>query len=128
MPRKRTPTEKAEISGQATHNKARFADRKQSKKVSSLGEPSAFLDENEQAAFEGIRKIYPWLKESDRIHVEMTSSLYAQFVSGARAEMSLAAMNQLRLLISAMGGNPSDISKITMDDDESDDPAAKYFQ
>jgi len=36
-------------------------------------------------------------------------------------------MNGLRSCIAQMGGNPSDISKVTVPDEESEDPTEAYF-
>jgi len=125
MPRPRTPTEKADITGQSTKNKKRYSSRKSAPKVPGLGGAFEWMEKDQKAAFEQIRKAIPWLKESDRVLVEITATLYARLMKDP-AEMPVAGMNQLRMCLSSMGATPADISKVSHDEEE-DDPSGRFF-
>jgi hypothetical protein len=77
--------------------------------------------------WEQFRHDMPWLLASDAAHVAMACRLKALF--DRRGQMTAAELNLLRLLLSSMGGNPADRSKVKTPDagDEARDPADDYL-
>jgi hypothetical protein len=67
----------------------------------------------------------PWLARSDRKLVGIAARLAVQIEGGGAP---LAAFTQMRLCLSSMGGTPADRTKVQTPDDDSDDPAEKFFQ
>lgn len=127
MARARTPIEKAEITGQAEKNKARYAPRKTSKKERKIGEPPDWMDEPQKNAWASFVNEMPWIYESHRALLEVASVLRAQFWEDP-LEFGVNRINQLRMTISSMGGTPADASKVYKpDDDDEEDPTAKFF-
>lgn len=125
MPQPRTPQAKAKATGRAAHDPQRFRDRKEPK-GKPLGEPSEGLTETQQKCWEAFRREMPWLMESDRALVETASILRARLWTNH--DLGVQALGQLRMCISAMGGTPADRSKVSVPDEESDDPAAEFLQ
>ncbi|MFD2206627.1 hypothetical protein [Kiloniella antarctica] len=125
MPRPRTPLDKARATGQDQKNKGRYSARSEPEGLKPLGEPSEFMNEAEAGVWEGFKKEFPWLKESDRCLLEIACKLRGTMISGGG--LNISALAQLRMCISSMGGSPSDITKITIPNGEKEDPAAKFF-
>jgi len=82
MPRPRTPKAKAEVSGAAAKNAARFKDRKAPKSSRALGEPYANMTVEQKAAWAEIQYEMPWLTSSDRIMVRLACSWMARMWYG----------------------------------------------
>lgn len=127
MPMPRTPVEKAEITGQAKHNRKRFAGRAKSKSA-PIGAPAPWMNEKQAAAFELLKRQWgPWVKEKDRVKFEMAAKLYARMIDDTSDEMGVTVMNQLRLLAGEFGGDPAAFSKISTGEDGDEDPAERFF-
>jgi hypothetical protein len=125
---RRTPLMKAEATGRILHDPARFKGRKEPPSKGPLGEPPAWLKKKgEREAWTTLRGELPWLNHSHRALVSIASTLLGRLMDGE--ELSVNALNLVRLCLSQMGASPVDASKITLpdDEDEVEDPAAKYF-
>lgn len=126
MARPRTPVEKAEITGQARHNRQRYAGRPKSPSE-PIGEPPSWMNEQQAAAFESLKGLWDWVTEKDRPAFEMAAKLYARMMNDPTDEMGTTSLNLLRLIIGQFGGNPTDFSKINAGEDDEPDPADRFF-
>lgn len=125
MPRARTPAAKAKVTGAAVLHPGRHKGRKEPKST-ALGEPSDWMGGEQRVAWASFQRELPWLLESHRTLVEIAACLRARLMSGE--EVGVQALAQLRMCLSAMGATPVDASKVMApDSDDSDDPAAAYF-
>ena len=129
MARPRTPLKKAKITGQDKKHPEVFNERRQPS-VRPLGEPSDFMhgvknSENQLKAWEAFKSELPWLNESDRALVEVACNLRARFFTGE--EVGVQAVTALRQCVSAMGGTPSDLSRVDVPNDKEESKADKYF-
>lgn len=124
MANRRTPLAKAKAMGRDVHDRARFDGRNEPVST-ALGAPSDFLGEHEREAWESFRSEFPWLMESDRALVEIACSLRARLFAGK--EVGVNALAQLRICLSAMGGTPTDRTRVSMPSDAEPDPADKFF-
>jgi hypothetical protein len=124
MPRPRTPREKARITGADRNHPSRFA-RRSDPKSTPLGDPSDWMNNGQRAAWERFRREVPWLMESDRVLVEIASYLRARIMIDE--EVSVGALNQLRMCMAQMGATPADRSKVALPDEPDEDPADRFF-
>lgn len=128
MPRPRTPLAKAKATGRTIHDPKRFGSRKEPKGLAPLGDPPKWMVKKHQIeAWETFTDELPWLNRSHRTLVAIACDLRGKLMAGE--ELSVNAMNLLRLLLSQMGGTPVDASRVTLSDDEDNEPDAssKYF-
>lgn len=123
MPRQRTPKAKAEVSGAAAKNAARFKDRKAPKVTRGLGEPYAAMTDEQKKAWAEIQYEMPWLTSSDRIMVRLACSWIARM---EKDDLGVAASSALASILSKLGATPVDISKVTHGGDE-EDPEDEFF-
>ena len=124
MPRPRTPREKARITGADRNHPSRFA-RRSAPHTVPLGEASNWMNDGQRAAWDLIRREVPWLMESDRTLVEIAASIRARVMTGE--DVSVSALNQLRMCAAQMGAIPADRSKVALPDGPDDDPADRFF-
>jgi hypothetical protein len=124
MPRQRTPKAKAEVSGAATKNAARFKDRKAPKTSRALGEPYATMTVEQKAAWAEIQYEMPWLTSSDRIMVRLACSWIARMEMD---DLGVAASSALASILSKLGATPVDVSKVNHGGEEEDDPSDEFF-
>jgi hypothetical protein len=124
MPRPRTPKQIAEVTGAEALHPGRHDARKEPK-VSALGPPPERLTETEQQAWRELADELPWLGFSDRTGVEIAAKLKARLMTDP--DMGVNALAQLRMCLSAMGGFPADRSKVSVPNEEDDDPAAEFL-
>ena len=124
MPRQRTPKAKAEVSGAAAKNAARFKDRKAPKTSRALGEPYATMTVEQKAAWAEIQYEMPWLTSSDRIMVRLACSWIARMELD---DLGVAASSALASILSKLGATPVDVSKVNHGGEEEDDPADEFF-
>ena len=92
----RIPAGKAKVSGADVSHPGRHKARKEPK-VSSLGEPSAFLDKNGVKAWAYFKQEMPWLGESDRALVEIASSVRGRLLSGE--DVGITALSMLQSIL-----------------------------
>jgi hypothetical protein len=124
MPRKRTPKERAEITGAARTNPGRFASRS-NPRTGELGNAPTWLSPAQVAAWEVFRAELPWLQASDRILVGLASTILARVMAGE--DVGMTAVNTLRLFLAQMGGSPADLAKVTVVEEPETDPLEHYF-
>lgn len=125
MPRPRTPSGKAEVTGRSRHDPGRFKNR-QEPNTDLLGGPSDFLDEHGVKAWEAFKKECFWLKESHRAFVEVASTIRGRLLKGEN--VGVQALNLLRLCLGQMGATPADASKVNIPNGEEEDPDDAYYQ
>lgn len=124
MANPRTPLAKAKATGQADKHPERFKDRKQPK-VNTLGDPSPHMTDEEIKAFEAFKREWPWLKQSDRPLIEIMCKTRAKILAGE--DVGVQALSGYCSNIARCGGSPSDIQKVVVDDEESEDATEAYF-
>ncbi|MEM6413187.1 MAG: hypothetical protein AAF720_00835 [Pseudomonadota bacterium] len=124
MANPRVPTAKAEVTGRTLQNPGRFKNRSKPK-VRPLGAPYKRMSDEEQEIWAEYASEFSWLNSSDRKILAIACRLTARFWNDP--DMPVAALAQLRMCLSAMGGTPSDLSKIYMPEQEDEDPAAKFL-
>jgi hypothetical protein len=125
MPRRKTPPERAEITGAAKKHPERYRFRS-TLHTGPLGPKSDWLAQDQATAvWERFRREFPWLQESDRCLVEIATLLRVRLIAGE--DIGMAGLNQLRLCVGMMGGTPADRARVTMVEEADDDPLAHYF-
>jgi len=132
MPRPRTPKAKAEITGRAKHDKARFDGRNEPVIEDELGDAPDWLKDTEsnkpRKAWETLRAEIPWLNSSHRTLVATASSILGRMIAGQ--ECGVQAMNLLRQCLGQMGATPADASKAGAkpDGEKDKDDADEFFR
>jgi hypothetical protein len=124
MPKPRTPKDKAEVSGAAAHDPARFKDRKSPKRTRPIGEPYAAMTESQKAAWAELSYEMPWLTSSDRVMLRLACMWIAKMDDD---DFGVSATQALSSILSKLGASPSDVSKVNHDTDEDEDPSDKFF-
>ncbi len=124
MPRPKKPLKLVRTMGLDERDPGRYGGRSEPK-TPKLGAPSDFLGEHGREAWETFKSEIPWLMESDRALVEIACSLRARIIAGETVGVN--ALAQLRICISAMGGTPTDRSKVSAPADHEEDPANKFL-
>lgn len=124
MPRPRTPVEKAKVTGREVKDPGRFEGRAEPQ-CAQLGEPSAHLNENAQAAWEQFKKECFWLNESHRAFVEIAATIRGRMI--AQEDVGVQALNLLRQCLGQMGATPADASKVAIPDGQKEDPDDKFY-
>lgn len=124
MPRARTPTSRALVTGAAAKNPKRFRDRVEPKAAGAIGDPPATLPASAKKAWALFVGEIPWLTASDRMALEMASVIRGKMI--AREELDWAAFKELRLLLQQMGATPATRTKVSVADDEEDPDDALF--
>ncbi len=126
MPTPRMPRAKAKALGVDVKNPKRFGQTAAPDGGGTLGEPSEWMGGEQRVIWKMFKSEIPWLVESDRTIMEIACTIRAKMYSGD--DVSITAMNQLRLCLSQMGATPADRSKIRMPEgDDDEDPADAYL-
>ncbi|MBX4941163.1 hypothetical protein [Rhizobium binae] len=126
MARPRTPTAKAKVTGQAAVRRKKFEERHEPEVAGDLGEPPAWMAENQQKAWRVIAAEIPWLNSSHRALVEIASYVRGRLMAGD--DVGVQALNLLRQCLGQMGATPADASKAgAKPSGEEQDPADQYF-
>ncbi len=124
MPRKRTTTKQAQLSGADKKNPGRFADREnEPTDLKPLGKAPKFLDKAHRDAWDEIvSHSHPGvLCSADRMLVEMASRLLVRIRTDAG--VNAAIMMRFQMFLSEMGMTPAARSKVKVAPikDENDD-------
>lgn len=127
MAKPRLPAAVAKATGAAVKNPQRFRDRK-APKVEPLGPAPSGFSAAQKKAWDAFAGEMPWLGKSDRVLVETASRLRARMQSDP--DFPIGGYAQLRMCLSAMGGTPTDRTKVSApaDDDDHHDPASEFVQ
>src|SRR5690606_24906747 len=126
MARPRLPAKKAEISGAALINAGRFKDRRAPKRTRPLGEPYAFMTEAQKEAWELFRSEIPWLNSSHRALLHLACVLRARL--SENPDMGVNGLQTYSAILSKLGATPVDETKVSLPDDEEEDPADRFFK
>jgi hypothetical protein len=119
---------KAKATGRVLHDKKRFENRADPVVKDPLGKPPKWMKKASQIeAWCTLAEEVPWLNRSHRAVVGIASEVLGKLIAGE--DVSVNGLNLLRLCLSQLGATPVDASKITMPEEEDDepDPADKYF-
>ena len=117
MPRQRTPTAKARVEGRHIKNPKRYKPNEPT--ADAIGDPPAWLNEPQAAAWREFAGELPWLNRSHRCIVEIASIVRARLQAGD--EVGTKALSLLRLCLSSMGATPADASKVSWAPEEEPD-------
>lgn len=123
MPRPRLTPEQARVMGADKRSPGRFKDRADPS-TEPLGSPPQGLSAPVKEAWLELASDIPWLCRSDRHLLKLTAELA---VATRRPDAPIAAYAQLRLCLSSLAATPTDRSKVSIPDDENEDPAAEFF-
>lgn len=127
MARARTPVAKAQATAADVKNPQRHKGRAAPKGVAGLGAPPAWMDPHSRKAWQQLQRELPWLKESHRGIVEITAMLRGRIIETG-GPIGLQPMQELRRCYAQLGATPADESKVTLPDDDGEDPEAAFFQ
>jgi hypothetical protein len=125
MSRSRLPQAKAEASGAALKNPQRFVSRKAPKRVKPLGQPYAYMTEEERECWAELAQDLPWLNASHRTLMQIVCRVKSRFQSGD--EIGVSALTLLQTVLSKLGATPVDETKVNHGNDGDDDPNEKFF-
>jgi hypothetical protein len=125
MARPRLPAGKAEASGAALINPARFKDRTAPKKVRPLGEPYLTMTDQQKIVWHEMAGDMPWLNSSHRILVRLACYHAARLEEGG--EFGVSATQALSSILSKLGATPVDETKVNHDAGDAEDPEDKFF-
>jgi translation initiation factor IF-3 len=78
-----------------------------------------------RTAWQAFKAELPWLKESDRVLVEIAATIRGRLMAGE--DVGVSALNQLRMCAAQMGATPADRSKIAVPDEPEEDPSDRFF-
>jgi phage terminase small subunit len=109
---------KAKASGADVKNPGRHTGRTTPKGIPPIGAPPAWMDPMQKKAWAAVVRELPWLKESHRMLVTMTTMLRTDLELGS---ISMAKMQELRRCLSQLGATPADESKVSLPDDDDDE-------
>jgi len=123
MPRPRTPTGKAELTGAAAHNPQRYRDRCEPERE-PIGPAPAYLSAGAKKAWREFVKEWPWVSASDRKALGVICQLWEVIEHG---DAGVNEFKEFRLQCNAFGGNPTSVSKVYLPkEQEDDDPFASF--
>jgi hypothetical protein len=125
MARSRLPQAKAEASGAGLKNPARFAGRQAPKRVKPLGEPYAYMTEEERECWAELAEDLPWLNSGHRTLLQIVCRVKARFQSGE--DVGVSAMTLLQTVLSKLGATPVDETKVAHGGGEETDPGEEFF-
>lgn len=122
MPRPRTPTAKAKLTGAAAKDPQRFRNRSNPKASGrGIGKAPDYLPDSAKVAWGIWVKELPWLTFEDRGALEVVSIMRAHIIDGNTAELPASFFGNYRMAISCLGATPVDRSKVHVPDSEDDD-------
>lgn len=126
MPRPRTPTAKAKLTGAAANHPERFKARSDPKSSGPVGDPPAFLSGNEKKAWRDFAGRWSWITADDEPALVALCQMRA-LIEDKNFEKNAAFYTAYRLAMSDFGGSPVSRSKVYQaEGEEDDDPFAKF--
>lgn len=113
MPKPRTPSAALEARGSFAHNPDRKREDFSAGPFDST--PPAYFTEDQCAVWKEIVGVLPAtvLQSTDRMAVELTSRLIANFRSLDDANVSMAQVAQIRTALATLGMTPADRSRVS---------------
>lgn len=125
MPNPRLPARKAAVTGAATKNAGRHAERKAPKGTRPLGEPYAKMPDTEKDAWHEFAAELPWLNSSHRALLQLACRLRARLNNDP--DMGVNAMQAYSAVLSKLAATPVDETKVSYGEEGDEDPADAYF-
>lgn len=126
MPRPRTPTEKAKLTGQAAVHPERFRERSEPVSSGPVGDAPDCLSAAQKRAWNDFRLRWSWLTADDEVALIGLCQMRAD-IEDRNVEKNAAMYTAYRLMLSEFGGTPVSRSKIYQPkDDKADDPFADF--
>lgn len=118
MARSRNPVAKANATGAALRNPARYIGRTDPASA-PLGVASPFITGHAITTWAGFTREIPWLTEADRAMVEICAMLRGRLIaSGETGEpVGVQALGVLQACLTKLGATPVDRSRIAVTDD-----------
>ena len=107
-------------------NPQRHRDRK-AHSGEPLGAPSMWLSVYGKRAFLAFKRELFWLKESHRLVVELGADLRGKLMDPMEV-LGLPGRQELRRILAQLGATPADESKVTLPDEEEEDPDEAFFR
>jgi hypothetical protein len=125
MPNPRAPLAKLAASGTLDKNPSRYKGRTEPQSQ-PLGRPSSILNKQEAKAWFMCCNEAPWLREGDRVLVELVCQLRAKMWT--RKGLDSNDVSTLIRVLSKLGMTPVDRSRVLIaDDDQAKDQAESFF-
>lgn len=121
MPRPRKSLEQARLDGSINKDPGRYKSRREPLVAEPLGEPPAWIKNTPGCKAKSAWRLFqklPWLNRSHRCFVGIASTLQGQIMAGY--DVGIQRQNLLRQMLGQMGATPSDFSKISFTEPETD--------
>lgn len=127
MPRPRTPSAKAALTGAAAKNPQRFRDRSEPESSGKpVGEPPAYLPSMAKKAWKTFAEELGWLTAEDRAVLEAVSIMRSEIMSKT-PDLPASFFTAYRQGLSSLGATPVDRTKVHQPkSDDDDDPFAQF--
>lgn len=125
MARPRLPALKADASGAAIKNPARFKERSAPKSARPIGRPYKGMTPAQVAVWEESAGNMPWLNSGHRLLLRQVCILAARMETDP--EMGVSALQALGAALSKLGATPTDETKVNHGDEGDEDPADEFF-
>lgn len=125
MPRPRTPLAKAEVDGRQLKDPQRYRERKEPVVKDGVGLPPTWMTKEQKQVWLSFTSELPWLNVSHRGLLEVAVPIRAKIWGGQ--EVTVGALNLLRMCLGQMGATPADATKVVMPDDGKEDPDEAFF-
>lgn len=126
MARPRLPQAKAEASGAVMKNAGRFKDRAAPKRARPIGEPYASMTEMQKRCWYEMAGDMPWLNSAHRTLLRLACYHAARLET--EEEFGVSATTALSSILSKLGATPTDETKVSHDDGDSEDPSDAFFR
>jgi hypothetical protein len=124
--RSRLPTAKAKVAGADIKNPSRYRGRPAVGGLPVLGDPYATMTAPQREAWEEFRVELPWLRRPHRQILRLACVLQARL--DENPAMGVDALKAYSAILSKLGASPVDESRLNIDSDDDEDPAARFFQ
>lgn len=118
MPARRLPVMKAGITGAATKNPGRFANRA-NPKVKPVGDPPPHLSVSARRAWRMFVRRLPWLTAADEAMLGLAAMVQGALMDGE--PIGVAKLNMFQTVLSKLGASPTDRTKVTMPEEEEEE-------
>ena len=130
MPRPKTPTAKARLTGADKKHPDRFKNRAEpATQGKPVGNPPAYMDKEAATAWRELARTLGWLEIEDRAAVESAAIAIGQVrtLHKLGEPVTGALFSAMNTALGKLGATPADRSKISIPDDgDTDDPFAKF--
>lgn len=124
MANPRTPVAKAKVSGADVKNPGRHKERADPK-VALLGNAPGHLPPSATRAWAMFKNELPWLAASDGALLEIAARVRGELMDGE--DVGVTKLSMYQSVLSKLGASPVDRSRVTIGDEEQDDPESRYF-